>query len=61
VDAHRKKTRATTYTNIVTTTLIPAMGATTGVLFVLATLSAIATIHLIFFIQNFFISEAVTY
>ena len=52
---------ATTYTTIVTTTLIPAMGATTGVLFVLATLSAIATIHLIFFIQNFFISEAVTY
>ena len=61
MDAHRKKMRATTYTNIVTTTLILAMGATTGVLFVLATLSAIATIHLFFFIQNFFISVPVTY
>jgi hypothetical protein len=37
------------------------MGSTAGVLFVLATLSAIATIHVIFFIQSFFIREEVTY
>ena len=53
---------ATTYTNIVTTTVTAAiMGTTTGVLFVMATLSIIATLHMIFFIKSFFVREAVTY